>query len=117
MKYGVAPRLEAGRVDEIRDVRMPPAKLVAGSPAVFNGTNKSAPKPAPVPATLRLNGIMWGNRPVAIINGRSFSANDLFKVQLGNTNAIFRCLEIREKSVRIENLSSGKEQELSLPPN
>jgi len=117
MKSGVAPRLEAGHVDEIRDVGMPPSKLVAGSPAVFNGTNKSAPKPAPAPATLRLNGIMWGNRPVAIINGRSFSADDLEKVQLGTTNVMIRCLEIHEKSVRIQNVGSGKEQELSLPLN
>ena len=117
MKYGVAPKLEPGHVDELRDVRMPPPKPVAGGPAVFNGINKPAPKPAPAPTTLRLNGIMWGNRPVAIINGRSFSANDLAKVQLGNTNVIIRVLEIREKSVRIQNTGSGKEQELFLPSN
>jgi hypothetical protein len=117
MKYGVAPKLEAGHVDEIRDVKMPPARSVAGRPAVLNGINQSAPKPAPAPATIRLNGIMWGNRPVAIINGRSFSANDLAKVPLGNTNVMIRCLEIREKSVRIQNLATGKEQEILLPAN
>ncbi len=117
MKYGVAPKLEAGHVDELRDVRMPPAKSVAGSPAVFNGINKPAPKPAPAPAAIKLEGILWGNRPVAIINGRSFLANDLEKVPQGNTNVMIRCLEIREKSVRIQNLDSGKELELSLPSN
>ena len=117
MKYGVAPQLEAGHVDELRDVRMPGAKSVAGGPAVFNGINKPAPKPAPAPAAIKLEGILWGNRPVAIINGRSFLANDLEKVPLGNTNVMIRCLEIREKSVRIQNLDSGKEQELSLPSN
>ncbi|MGA3284221.1 MAG: hypothetical protein ABSD57_07170 [Verrucomicrobiota bacterium] len=116
MKYGVAPQLEAGHVDEIRDVRMPPAESVAGSPATFNGM-KSALKPAPAPATVKLEGVLWGNRPVAIINGHSFLANDLEKVRLGNTNVMVRCLEIREKSVRIQNVDSGKEQELSLPPN
>ncbi len=116
MKYGVAPQLEAGHVDELRDVRMPPANAVAASPAVFNAM-KPASKPAPVPATLKLNGIMWGNRPVAIINGRSFLADDLEKVPLGNTNVMIRCLEIREKSVRTQNLATGKEQELFLPPN
>ena len=114
MKYGVAPQLEAGHVDALRDVRMPPARPVAGGPAFFNGV-KPAPKPAPAPATLKLNGIMWGSRPVAIINGRSFSTNDLEKVQLGNTNVMIRCLEIQEKSVRIQNIGSGKEQELVLP--
>ena len=80
MKYGVAAQLEAGHVDELRDVRMPPAKTVAGTPAVFNAINQP---PAPAPATIKLEGILWGNRPVAIINGRSFLANDLEKVKAG----------------------------------
>jgi hypothetical protein len=116
MKYGVAPKLEAGHVDELRDVRMPPANPVAGSPAIFSGM-KPASKPAPAPATLKLGGILWGNPPAAIINGRSFLVHDLEKVPLGNTNVMVRCLEIREKSVRIQNLGSGNEQELSLPLN
>lgn len=116
MKYGVAPKLEAGHVDEIRDLKTPSAKSVADRPAVFNGV-KSTPKPASAPATLSLNGIMWGNPPVAIINGRSFSVNDLEKVKLGSTNVMIRCLEVREKSVRIQNIGSGKEQELRLPSN
>lgn len=115
MKYGVASQLEAGHVDEIRDVQIPSAKTVASSRVAFPGTNKAASKPAPAPTTIKLEGILWGNRPVAIINGHSFLANDLEQVQLGNTNVTIRCLEIREKSVRIQNLSSGKEQELSLP--
>ncbi len=113
MKYGVAPRLEAGHVDELRNVRIPPAKTAAGTPAVLNAINK----PAPAPTTIKLEGILWGNRPTAIINGRSFLVNDLGKVPLGNTNVVIRCLEIREKSVRIQNIGSGNEQELSLPPN
>jgi hypothetical protein len=129
MKYGVAPQLEAGHVDELRDVMMSPAQLVAVSPPVFNDINKPAPrpapkfalepapKPAPSPATLKLEGILWGKRPVAIINGRSFLANDLEKAPLGNTNVMIHCLEIREKSVRIQNVASGKEQELLLPSN
>ncbi len=114
MRYGVAPQLEAGHVDEIRDVKMPSAKSVTGSLAVFNGIRPPA-KSAPAPATIKLEGILWGNRPVAIINGCSFLANDLEKVQFGNTNVMIRCLEIREKSVRIQNPGSGKEQELFLP--
>lgn len=116
MKYGVASKLEAGHVDEIRDIKLPSAKSVAGSPAVFSGINKPAPKPAPVPATLKLEGILWGNRPVAIVNGRSFLANDLEKVPLGKTNVMIRCLEVREKSVRIQYTGSGREQDLFLPP-
>jgi hypothetical protein len=117
MKYGVAPKLEAGHVDELRDVKMPPANSVASAPAVFNAVSKPVLKPASVPASLKLEGILWGTRPVAIINGHSFLANDLEKVQLGNTNVVIRCLHIREKSVRIQNTGTGKEQELLLPPN
>jgi len=117
MKYGVAAELEAGHVDEIRDVQMPSAKPVASSPAVFHGWKQAGPNPVPAPATIKLEGILWGNRPTAIINGHSFQANDLQDVPLGNTNVMIRCLEIREKSVRIQNLGSGKDQELSLPSN
>ena len=45
MKYGVAPRLEAGHVDELRDVRMPSAKTAAGTPAVFNAINQACTRP------------------------------------------------------------------------
>jgi hypothetical protein len=116
MKYGVAPQLEAGHVDEIRDVKAPPASPVAGSPAVFN-VARPVIQSASAPAILKLNGIMWGNPPVAIINGHSFYANDLAKVRLGTTNVMIRCLGIKEKSVRIQNMGSGMEQELSLQSN
>jgi len=113
MKYGVAPQLEAGHVAEIRDVKMPLTEPAARAPAVFNAVNK----PAPVPTALKLEGILWGSRPVAVINGHSFLANDLQEVQLRSTNVMIRCLEIREKSVRIQNTGTGNEQELLLPPN
>jgi len=113
MKYGVAAQLEAGHVDELRDVQMPPAKSVAIDPAVYHDSNP----PAPAPAPLKLQGILWGNQPVAIINGRSFFTNELDRVKVGETNVTIRCLEIREKSVRIRTVDSGKEQELSLSPD
>jgi len=117
MRYGVASKLEAGHVDEIRDVSMPSTKSVAGSLPVYQGTNQIAPKVAPVPTTIKLEGISWGNRPAAIINGHTFEVNDLQRVQLGGTNVTIRCLEIRQKSVRIQYSASGKEQELLLPSN
>jgi hypothetical protein len=116
MKYGVASQLEAGHLDEIRDVKLPAAKPVANRPAIFSGVG-SAPKPAATPTTLKLEGILWGTVPVAIINGCSFLAHDLGKVPLGKTNVVIRCLEVREKSVRILYTGSGKEQDLFLPPN
>jgi hypothetical protein len=113
MKYGVAEQLEEGHVDALRDVKMPPAKTVAVNPAIYHNTNQ----PAPAPATIKLQGVLWGNQPVAIINGRSFFAQELNQVKIGGTNVTIRCLDIRKKSVRIQNVDSGKEQELSLPVN
>jgi hypothetical protein len=122
MKYGVAAQLEAGHVDELRDVKMPSAKPIANNPnpAIsinISTNNKNTNQPAPAPATIKLQGVLWGNQPVAIINGRSFFANERKQVKIGGTNVTIRCLEIRKKSVRIQNIDSGKEQELPLPPN
>jgi len=43
--------------------------------------------------------------------------NDLNPVKVGGTNVNIRCLGIQKTSVRIQNVDSGKEQELSLPVN
>lgn len=111
MKYGEVAQLEPGHVDQLRDVKLPLATAAAGSPVVY----APAVKPAPVPAVIKLNGIMWGDRPVAIINGHSFLAHDLDQVKVGGTNVTIRCLGIQKTSVHIENVSSGKEQDLYLP--
>jgi hypothetical protein len=122
MKYGETAQLEAGHVDQLRDVKMPSAKPVANNPnpAIsinISTNNKNTNPPAPAPATIKLQGVLWGNQPVAIINGCSFLAKDQKPVKIGGTNVIIRCLEIGKKSVRIQNIDSGKEQELPLPPN
>jgi hypothetical protein len=111
MKYGLPGQLEAGHVDQLRDVKMPSVKSVASSPAIYSRTN------TPAPAIIKLDGVLWGSRPVAIINGRSFLANDLNPVKVGGTNVNIRCLGIQKTSVRIQNVDSGKEQELYLPAN
>jgi hypothetical protein len=115
MKYGVAGQLEAGHVDQLRDVKMSSAKSAASSPAIFSRTN--TPAPVAAPAIIKLDGVLWGSRPMAIINGRSFLANDLNPVKVGGTNVLIRCLGIQKTSVRIQNVDSGKEQELYLPAN
>jgi hypothetical protein len=113
MKYGETGQLEAGHVDQLRDVKMPSAKSVSGSSAIYGRTNT----PAPARVIIKLDGIMWGNRPVAVINGHSFLVHDLNPVKVGGTNVNIRCLGIQKTSVRIQNVDSGKEQELSLPAN
>jgi hypothetical protein len=60
---------------------------------------------------------LWGNAPTAIINGSSFSVNDVNKVKFGETNVTLRCLAIHPGSVFIQNVGSGQEQELHLPGN
>jgi hypothetical protein len=120
MKYGVGAQLEAGHVDELRDVKMPSAKPVANNPAnapAISINNNTTNLPAPTPATIKLQGVLWGNQPVAIINGLSFFAKDQKQVKIGGTNVTLRCLEIGKKTVRIRNVDSGTEQELPLPSN
>jgi Protein DA1 len=114
MKYGVAARLEEGHLDEIRDVKMTSAKTVAVNPVTYKAISNTN-KPAPAPTILKLQGIMWGTHPSAIINGHSFFANDVNNINLGGTNVNIRCLAIQPDSVRIQNVDSGKEQELRLP--
>jgi len=116
MKYGVAAQLEAGHVEGLRDVRMPSAKPAASNPTIYTSSQDTNP-PAIAPATLKLQGVLWGNQPVAIINGLSFFARDQKQVKIGGTNVTIRCLEIGKKSVRIQNLDSRTEQELPLPSN
>lgn len=114
MKYGVTAQLEPGHLEEIRDVKMTAPKSAAVTPAAYhNFTPQNAP--TPVPASIKLQGILWGNSPVAIINGNSFSINEVNMVKLGKTGVNIRCLQIQKESVRIQIVDSGKEQELHLP--
>jgi hypothetical protein len=112
MKYGEAEQLEAGHLDQLRDVKMPLARSVSNQTLAYVATNK--PATAPARASLKLEGIMWGSRPTAVINGRSFLASDQNPVKVGGTNVMIRCLGIQKTSVRIQDVDSGKEQELRL---
>jgi hypothetical protein len=114
MKYGVAEELEPGHLEKIRAVKMPAPKSVTVNPAAYNYFNHTNPPP-PAPAILKLQGILWGNPPVAIVNGHSFSANEADKVKLGKIEVNIRCLQIQKDSVRIQNVDSGTELELRLP--
>jgi hypothetical protein len=115
MKYGVAAQLEPGHLEEIRDVKMPATKSVIVNPVTYNNLNHTNAPTAPAPAVLKLQGIMWGNPPVAIINGHSFSVNEADKVKLGKIEVNIRCMQIQKDSVRIRNVDSGTELELRLP--
>jgi hypothetical protein len=113
MQYGVDGRLEEGHLDEIQDVKMPGPNLAAS----YAAQNAVRFIPAPAPATIQLQGILWSSMPSAVINGKSFFTGDEFKVHVGQADVTIRCLKIGEDSVRIENIDTGKEQELELPSN
>jgi len=111
MQHGVTGRLEEGHLDEVRDVKMP-ASNVTARPATFT-TRTSLPPAAP--ASLQLQGIMWGGAPSAIINGQSFFAGDEFKVRVGQAKVDVRCVSIVKNAVQIQYVNTGKEMELRLP--
>jgi hypothetical protein len=111
MEYGVGGRLEEGHLDEIRDVKMPASNFTAA----YAARSVRAAQAASAPATLKLQGIMWGSEPSAIINGQSFFAGDEFKVPLGREKVTIRCLNIEKNRVRVQDVDTGSNQELELP--
>ena len=113
MQYGVDPKLQEGHLDEVRDVKMPAANAAPG----FAVESIVRPAPVAAPATIRLQGIMWGNEPSAIINGQSFFAGDESKVWVGRAKVTIRCIKIEKNVVHIENVKTGEKLDLSLPTN
>lgn len=112
MQYGVDGRLEEGHLDEIGDVKMP----ISNAAAVYTAAPVQ-PKPPTAPATIQLQGILWGPMPSAIINGRSFFTGDEYDVHVGQSKVTIRCINIGKNAVQILNEDSGKQQELTLPSN
>ena len=123
MKFGNTARLEPEHLDKIRDITQPAASPVFHRRQISetnsaNEQTNSSPAPAPPPpaiATFKLEGIFWGKKPLAIINGHSFAADEEGKVKFGRSNVVIRCTAITKFSVRIRELPSDAEQELHLP--
>jgi Protein DA1 len=113
MKYGVAGRLEEDHLDTVRDVKMPVDAAVANVAARL----PIGSKPPPPPSTLQLQGIMWSGAPSAIINGHSFFAGDEYRVPVGQSEVTIRCLSITKTSVQIQDVDSGKKEQLQLQAN
>jgi hypothetical protein len=112
MKYGVDSALHGDDLGRVRNVEVPsvkPRKSATPSPVYA-----SAP---PSSNSLVLKGITWNEqRPLAVINDRTFAPKEMGGVRLGKTNAVIRCLSIEKTRVRIQFVASGEEQELKLPP-
>jgi len=118
MQHGEPSELEEGHLEKIRDVKIPPPASVAARPAAKTNTIAAVSIPVPVavpaPEALKLQGILWGNPPTAIINNHTVFANDRFRLKIGGTELILHCLEIQKKLVRIENVDTGQQEELHL---
>jgi DNA-directed RNA polymerase subunit N (RpoN/RPB10) len=111
MKYGVDSALHGDDLNRVRNVEIPSTKpKEAATSPVY------ARVPTPPSYSLVLKGITWNqNRPLAVINDRTFAPKEMGGIRLGQTNTVIRCLSISQTSVRIQFVASGEERELKLP--
>ena len=111
MQYGVDAVLHKDDLNNVRDVNIPRRTALPVS-----NVRNFTPQTAPAPDSLALKAVIWKpERPMAIINGRTFEAGQQFPMQVGKTNLTVRCLAIGEDSVRVRIVGSGEERELRLP--
>lgn len=112
MKFGVDSSLHGDDLNRVRSVEIPSTQ-----PAKTNATRIYASRPDPSSPALVLKGITWNqNRPLAVINDRTFAPKEMGGIRVGQTNAVIRCVTIGKSSVRIQFVATGEERELTLPP-
>lgn len=110
MKAGEDESLRANDLMRVRLLKAP-ERTNASAPPVF----VAPAAPAPAPNQLLLQGIIWSKtRPMAMINGRTFEANEEGQVRLGTTNMAVRCLVIRENEIEIQVTGSLERQTLRM---
>jgi DNA-directed RNA polymerase subunit N (RpoN/RPB10) len=111
MKYGSDALLHADDLNRIRNIETPRAVV----PSVTILPTYRAKPVRTVPDALVLRGISWAqDRPLAVINDRTFEIKEQGKVRVGKTNVMVRCLEIRTNSVLVQTQGSADKQELFL---
>ena len=125
MKYGVDSALHGDDLNRVRNIELPIAKKKESAPRRYatvaipsrSGTALKPTVAAPSQTGLMLKGITWNqNKPLAVINDRTFAPKEMGGIRLGQTNAVIRCLSIDKTSVRIQFVGSGEERELRLAP-
>ncbi len=110
MKYGQDAALHKEDLNRIRNLQLP-ARTPAG-PSAFPAYTTQTPS---APSGFILKGVSWTReRPLAVINNRTFELKEQGQVKIGGTNVLIRCLVIRQDGARIRILSSGEERELAL---
>ncbi len=110
MQWGVSPRLKAADLGDVRNVDMPRPKATSPTNILVYGQSKAA-----APTRLLLKGISSAkDKPLALINDRTFAVGESGRVRVGTTNVAVRCLSIGDHSARIRILDTGAETELQL---
>lgn len=110
VQFGEDDRLMKDDLMRVRRVALPRRT----NAAITSFSLQSAESP-PSPDTLVLKGIKWSKtRSMAIINDRTFEAQETSLVHVGKTNVAIRCLAIQEDSVVIQVVGSGERQTLKL---
>jgi hypothetical protein len=117
IQYGETPKLREGHLDEIRNVKIPQSVTSPIDPSVefrFKPAATNAPLPVAraEPETIRLQGILWRSPPSAIVNDHTLLVGDELRLKIGKTDVVIRCLKIKKNSVQIQEMGSGKIEEL-----
>jgi len=111
MKYGADAALHGDDLNRIRNLQITTRKL-----AVTNASPTYAARPgAAQQSGFVLKGISWTrDRPMAVINNKTFELKEEGHLRIGGTNFLIRCVAIQPRAVRIRIMSTGEERELSL---
>ncbi|HXE42152.1 MAG TPA: hypothetical protein VN516_03920, partial [Candidatus Baltobacteraceae bacterium] len=116
MQNGETSRLVDGHLEEVRNIKT----SSSASAEIHSSNNRGGGNVKTVvssgPATIMLQSILWGPKPMAIINGRSFYVNDEAKIKIGTNSISIQCLAIQTNSVRVLDFSSGEKKEIFLLP-
>jgi len=118
MKQGQDSSLHKEDLNRVRDLELATSKPATNELAsALPGLLRTSMPPA-APRGFILKGISWTpNRPSCVINNRTFEMNEQGSVRIDGTNAVIRCLAIRQDGARIRLMNSGQERELVLENN
>jgi hypothetical protein len=110
MKYGVDAVLDRNDVNNVRKIEMPSRPKPTFADFLSSQPTRTTPD------SLVLRGITWTqNRPMALINDRTFEIKERGRVHVGDSNLLISCLEITTNSVVVQVDGAANRQVLILP--